>query len=378
MRRLLGLMKDVARSNFPGGVPYKLTYIVTEDCSCRCTVCRLWRSPAPGAGLDEIRELFRNNPHLSWINLSGGDVVERDDFCEIVQAAVESTRVYALDFPTAGQQPAEVERRVREVLRLPLPRLFVTVSLDGPEAIHDRLRGVRGAFTRGVETHERLSRIEDRRLAVYVGLTLSSANDSDPEQLTEALLREVPGLERDRLHFNIAHHAPHYYRNKASDRPDRQRTARFLEQERRRRRVPLHPFALLESSYWRLARSYLETGRSPLPCAALSSAAFVDPHLQLFPCATWDRPLLDLREVGYSLARAVEQARVQETRARAVAGDCPGCWTPCEAYPTLLANISRLPGALLSRPAGRSDHEEGRGPIVRELPPGLELEDGRG
>lgn len=348
MKRLAGFLFDIAAAQLGRKSPFKLTYVVTERCSCSCAICHLWQKPRGASPLADVERLFAHNPQLSWINLTGGDVVESDEFPAIARAAVRSTRVYALDFPTAGQMPELLEQRVRDVLALELPRLFVSVSLDGPEAVHDKLRGKPGAFQRALESIRRLRRLESPRLGVYAGLTLSSRNDADPAALVAALLREAPDLRRADLHFNLAHHAPHYYRNRAGDAPDPGRAAEFLASERRRRSIR-GAFDLLEHAYWRLAPHYLTTGRSPVTCSALASSAYVDPELRLYPCATWDRPLVDLREVDYSLARALALAGVRAARAEAVAARCPGCWTPCEAYPALLTGLPAATRALLRR-----------------------------
>ena len=41
MRRLLGFTSDLVRGSLGRAVPFKLTYIVTDECSCRCAVCTL-------------------------------------------------------------------------------------------------------------------------------------------------------------------------------------------------------------------------------------------------------------------------------------------------------------------------------------------------
>jgi hypothetical protein len=219
--RALRFFADLASAQVRSKAPFKLTYVVTDDCSCRCAICALWQAPRSGAPLEDIERLFTANPELAWINLSGGDVVERDDFEAIVAAAVERTRVYVLDFPTAGQHPERVERAVRSVLALPLPRLVVTVSIDGPKELHDRLRGTPGAFERARETFMRLSALRGERFDVFVGMTFSSRNDAAPAALVDATLAQLPGVERSRLHFNLAHHAPHYYRKPRGRHPRR-------------------------------------------------------------------------------------------------------------------------------------------------------------
>lgn len=345
--------------------PFKLTYIVTDECSCRCAICHLWKDPRAGASLAEIEALFAANPWLSWINLSGGEVVERDDFAAIVEAAISRTRCAAIDFPTAGQSPDRVVAGARAALDAGAPRLFVTISIDGPPDVHDSLRGTPGAFARARETIAALRLLRDRRLAIAVGLTFSSRNSADPERTVSGLLAAAPELKRDDLHFNLAHHAPHYYRNRVGDRPDESMTPAlraFFTGEGKRRGIPSSPLAALERVYWRLADDYLRNGRTPLSCTALASSVYVDPNLTVYPCATWDHPLGNLRDFGYSLERLLAQARVEEARRRAGALDCPNCWTPCEAYPTIL---SRPIAALRSHSAASSIEPRAEPPAWR-------------
>lgn len=356
MKRLLGFARDLLRGHaLERGTPapFKLTFVVTDECSCRCAICLLWKAPRRGPPTDEIDALFRANPQLSWINLSGGEVAERPDFPAIVDSAVRHTRVAALDFPTAGQRPDAVVSAVKAALRTELPRLFVTVSIDGPPALHDALRGTPHAFQRAIETIDGLRALADSRLAVYVGLTFSSRNDVDPERVVADLLSAAPRLRREDLHFNVAHHSPHYYRNRPGDSPDPTRIARFLRSESERRSRAFRSFDWLERAYWQLASDFLTTGRTPLPCSALHASAYVDPDLMVYPCATWDHPLGNLRDHGLSLSTLLSRTEALAARADARALRCPNCFTPCEAYPMMLTQRVATIEALL-RSAGQT------------------------
>lgn len=351
MKRLLGFARDLLRGHaLDRGVPapFKLTFVVTDECSCRCAICLLWKAPRRGPTTSEIEALFRSNPQLSWINLSGGEVAERTDFGAIVEAAVRHTRVAALDFPTAGQRPDAVVSAVQSALRTELPRLFVTVSIDGPPTLHDALRGTPHAFERAIDTIDRLRAIDDPRLAVYVGLTFSSRNDADPEQVVTDLLAAAPRLRREDLHFNVAHHSPHYYRNRPGDSPDATRVASFLRTESERRARSIRPFDWLERAYWQLAADFLTTGRTPMPCSALGASAYVDPDLTVYPCATWDHPLGNLRDHGLSLSTLLARTEARAARSDARSLRCPNCFTPCEAYPMMLTQRAATLEALLA------------------------------
>lgn len=334
-RRAFALLRSLWRpARRPG--PFKLTLQVTDGCSLRCAICSLWKAPRPDPPLADLEALFAANPPITWLNLTGGEAFERSDFLGIAEAAVRSTDVALLNVPTAGQRPDDIEAKTRALLDLPFVRIGITVSLDGPREVHDRLRGRPGAFDRAVETLSRLRALGGRRLTVRAGLTLSSRNDADPERLVAGLLADAAILRPSDLHFNLAHHAPHYYRNRPQDGPDTERAAAFLERWARRPAAWLDPLAALERRYRRLARSYLATGRSPVPCTALAGSVFVDSALHLFPCIGWDLPIADLRRFDFSIERALARPIAAEARRAADEGRCPGCWTPCEAFPALL------------------------------------------
>ncbi len=98
----------------------------------------------------------------------------------------------------------------------------------------------------------------------------------------------------------------------------------------------------LEDRYQALISKYYETGKSPLPCTALSSSCFVDAYWNLYPCSIWDEKVGNLRENGVRSARALGRATgAGELREDVVGERCSHCWTPCEAYPTILGNLAR-------------------------------------
>ena len=110
-------------------------------CNCRCVMCDIWK-------IREVREITDTDlaPHVSgmtelgvkWIVLSGGEPLMHSDLpalCGMLRR--EGIRLTLL---TAG---LSIEEHA-----LSITRLFddVIVSIDGPIEVHDRIRGVPGAF----------------------------------------------------------------------------------------------------------------------------------------------------------------------------------------------------------------------------------------
>jgi len=134
-RRYLALIRAVARARRAPFDPFKLTWILTERCSLRCATCHLWAGePRGGPTLETVRAVLSHNQHLTWLNLSGGDLVERPDAPALLAAVAEALPDLALlDFPTAGQDTAATLAALRPLLDSEVPRIVVTVSLDGPD-----------------------------------------------------------------------------------------------------------------------------------------------------------------------------------------------------------------------------------------------------
>jgi radical SAM protein with 4Fe4S-binding SPASM domain len=171
-------------------------------------------------------------------------------------------------------------------------------------------------------------------------MTLSSFNQGRIFETFESVRERVPDAALRELHVNVAQESAHYYQNEGMGRAGEDATRELAEfVERRGRR--LHPVAFLERRYQELVPGFLASGRTPLPCKALASSVFVDATWNVFPCSMFDRPLGNLRENGFDLD-ALWRAESSRALQRDIAArKCPNCWTPCEAYQTILGNLFR-------------------------------------
>ncbi len=343
MRPLLTLGARALRSNFGRGPrPFKLTLIVTFACDTRCKMCNIWQRPKDGVmTIDEVSRFFERNPYFSWVNLSGGEIFTRPDAAELIEAVVAgSPDLYLMDFPTTGQQTDSVVAGVERALATRLPKLLVTVSLDGPREVHEEIRGREGAFDHAIATFRRLRTLRSKRFDVFLGMTLSTFNRGALFDTIEAVRAEIPDVELDEFHVNVAQVSSHYYDNEGLNPTDDACLAdvdRFLEQKGHR----FHPVAWLERRYQRLTRGFVASGKTPLPCKALASSVFIDPRWRVFPCSMYDAPLGSLRDRDFDLVGLWAEERTTALQREIAEGRCPNCWTPCEAYQTILGNLLR-------------------------------------
>ena len=320
--------------------PLKINLCLTYWCQYRCKTCNIWqRKPVDELGTDELLSFVAKNTATSWLDVTGGEIFLRPDVGDILLAIVRQWRRLALlHFPTNGfltdRIAATVERLAAE-RRVPI---IVTVSLDGDEKLNDEIRGIRGGFRRQIATFEALRRIGGVR--PVFGFTLSRYNVGHVEETYEAVRSHVPGLTIADFHLNVAQRSSHYYGTDdlndftASAADIRRALAWYVE----KRGVPRSPSTWLESRYLKLLDDYVATARTPMPCHALRSSCFIDPWGTVYPCITYARPLGSLRETGMDLAPIWSREQTSRVQGEIWEGDCPQCWTACEAYQTLLGN----------------------------------------
>ncbi|RYZ67481.1 MAG: radical SAM protein, partial [Proteobacteria bacterium] len=98
----------------------------------------------------------------------------------------------------------------------------------------------------------------------------------------------------------------------------------------------LSPFAIIERRFQKKALEFIETQKTPLPCSALKSSVYLSEKGDVYPCTIWGRKLGSIRETGYDLRSVLKQQLSRDTRSSIKAGNCPQCWTPCEAYPSIM------------------------------------------
>lgn len=134
------------------GLPTNLSLCLTYRCNLKCVMCRQNRDTPAGYGgktwydpgkelpidvwVDLLRQVEKFHP---WLYVTGGECTLYPHFRELVTEA--KARKLLVQVQTNGTLLAKhAEFLVESGVEI------VTISLDGPREIHDRIRGVSGTF----------------------------------------------------------------------------------------------------------------------------------------------------------------------------------------------------------------------------------------
>lgn len=300
----------------------------------------------------QLDTLFASVPDLRWLDLTGGEVVARADIADIARSIHRRLpKLALLHFPTGGWFTDKTVAAAKVMRREGGPRLVITVSVDGPPALHDRIRGVSGAWDRAIKT---LLALRAEGFETYPGMTLQAVdrngerwgNVAAIDATVAALAQVLPGFRHRDLHVNVAHSSEHYFANtqlgeapvNRVDATDRADVAAAIAAFARRKGAPHDPISLIEAAYLAMLPAHFRHGRSPIPCRSGELSAYISPAGEVFACTIDPRPIGELSDHGWSLARLWDTQRRKDLATDVRGGACVGCWTPCEAYQTLLAS----------------------------------------
>lgn len=334
------------RDNFaPLGRPYKLTFSITYWCQSRCLTCNIWEiKPKNELTLQEIAEFAQKNNYFKWVEITGGEPFLRSDIVEIVRAFRDSCRdLYVLTMPTNSLCSYDiVMKRLEEILAMGIPKVSVTISLDGYRELHDKIRGVVGNFDKAMRIAKGLRELQKkyRNLFFVFGYTMSKFNEGELGKTVLEVMKEIPGVTYNDFHVNVGQISDIYYSNTGLDlRADRNIIEAEVRELIQKRNFEIGAIPMIEGVFLNKMVEYIKTGETPMRSKSLDASLFMDSYGNVYPSIMWGRKVGSIRETGYDLMPIWHGAEAEEVRKLIKEGKEPKAWTACEAYQAIVGNI---------------------------------------
>lgn len=317
--------------------PYKLSLLVSKGCNLHCQICSLWKNENVTLSLEEVRRLWAAFPvKPCWVNISGGEPMLNRELEAMLGFFVDMGRPLLITLTTNGFiDSAPMIRRVLERNRW--CALYVSLSMDGDEPVHDRARGRERSFAQASATYQHLRELEPTHPMLKVGIstTISRVNHEQILPFIRRTLEHCPALT-----VNLSQGSA-YYQNSAGERFERLPAARLASLLREvQRALPRRSLdSILRLSFLEMAIQHLEGRYRPIPCTSYIHNVLVTADLELMDCTVRFRPW---RGAALSRAERLEwvsrtiaapAARIAAIRREVRSSGCEqGCHSPCEKY----------------------------------------------
>ncbi len=323
--------------------PSKLNFTVTSFCNSRCTTCNIWKNPLSKEELtlSEIEKVFQNLPDtICWLSLTGGEPTSRADLADIFKAAIKNIpHLSLIGMPTNGIYQSRIVALAQEIMKIKNhPKIIITFSIDGFEEIHDVVRGVPGGFKRTWDTYTKVKELvkSDNNFVAGIETTISSKNVDTVFPFVQKLVSEKHSVS-----LTFAHEA-YLYRTVAGEGVsgvvprDISQIRKIIDFFSKKFRW-WHPQDIIEKTYLHNVPNYLASPHEKVvPCMSLISTISMDAFGRITPCLMWGKKLGSLRENNYDINVIYHSNLSDETRKEIADNKCPNCWTPCEAYQSVL------------------------------------------
>ncbi len=300
---------------------------VTDICDARCVMCNIWKNQLSGDSFLSP-DLLRSVKPISSVSFAGGEPFLHEQIIDIVKVVHDNNPKAKIIFSSNGFQTEEIVAKMQEIMAIH-PNLQVTISLDGVGTVHDRIRGIPGAWDKVNRTFDRLGEIGLRRK--NFGFTITADNFASlPDVYAHAKKKGAMlsiGVAQDSKYLNVE--VPHInmekvfpYLNPIVD--DLLRSWR--------------PFDWARAFFLYGILRYIETDRRPIVCDALSNQFMIDQTGTVYSChpimlsagSLKDKPLQDL----------LTGDKADGLRSQCEA--CHACWEVCTARSGMRGHLLRL------------------------------------
>jgi MoaA/NifB/PqqE/SkfB family radical SAM enzyme len=339
--------------------PREAVIAVTLGCNSRCKTCDIWMiRPEGEMQPEDYRRLPRSLRHL---NVSGGEPFLRDDLPDIIRVMHEVTPSARVVFSTNGILPDRIVGGMREIRKI-VPEAAVRISIDGIGEAHDETRGVPGNYDKCLETMEKLRGIGVKDLGVSA--TASQHNPGEVARVQELALEL--GVE---FVVGVAHSSPTYFGDQVQSSANPESTARELTQIRDRELGSWSVKKWFRAYFTDGLIDQLEGRPRRMPCYAIETHFYLDPHGNVYPCNAREEQLGNLLEHTYEELVERNQELLEDVRR------CHDCWMSCTVSPGLrqhpwkaalwvaAAKLKGAPDRLPLRPAEGTLPGRGQGQI---------------
>lgn len=328
---------------------------VTYKCDSRCSHCNIWanylqqpETASQEMTLAEFERFLDKNPQLIQVTTTGGEPFNRDDIVEFWLAL--DRRGHRTSCATNAIETDGIIERESFLLSHLSGRYLrhFGVSLDGVEAVHDRMRGIPGNFA-GAWRLFQWARQQERRYPFYraeISTTLTAANYREFPALVEWLVKE--GVPANKIAFIGALPSAHYYRNEKTCKPvtARDELAGIIEELKRK-----HP-GFGQNYFTESHLQWLRDPTSGVTCMAGTAFGYIDPYWNVYPCLVLNRKLGNLRECGFDVRKLWRSPAARQFRAELVVKPCTLCLNECNRWNSMRATLGGL-SKIVWRQAGK-------------------------
>ena len=140
----INVVSRVIKSIFLKQKPNYAIIYIDGRCNMHCGFCihaAVDARKTPIMNADQWGQIFRNAKSLIHLTITGGEPFLRKDFVEILDNILKKNKIPQVSINTNGFYIDRIKKFIPELIEKHKNTEFtLSISLDGPEEIHDKVR----------------------------------------------------------------------------------------------------------------------------------------------------------------------------------------------------------------------------------------------
>jgi sulfatase maturation enzyme AslB (radical SAM superfamily) len=152
----INVINRIAKSILLNQKPNYAIIYIDGRCNMHCGFCihaAVDARKTPILSSEKWGSYFRNAKSLMHLTITGGEPFLRKDFFDIIDKILQKNNIPQVSINTNGFYIDRIKDFIpRLVEKYTNTEFTLSISLDGPEEIHDKVRVFKGAYKRALET----------------------------------------------------------------------------------------------------------------------------------------------------------------------------------------------------------------------------------
>ena len=158
---------------------------VTNNCNFRCQHCFIDFSPKKDLKLEEYQKLGKDVGDLFWLDIAGGEPFLRNDLAQIIA----SFNAKVIQIPSNGSLPERMRKQITLLRQLTKAEIVISLSIDGLEERHDKIRKQKGSYKQLWQTFDILKQMG---VSIKINTVLNQENAEEIIELMEEVRAKSP------------------------------------------------------------------------------------------------------------------------------------------------------------------------------------------
>ena len=162
------------------------TYEITYRCNLKCKMCYLWGEKSEEStqknilhnvhnelNINELQNILipqLKRMHVKAVKITGGEPLIRKDIFEVIKL-FRSENFKCRMISNLSIQP---EKNAKKLVESGLEG--INVSIDGPKEVHDKIRGVIGAYSKTTDTLKAITKLKNEKPIIRLNCVISAMN----------------------------------------------------------------------------------------------------------------------------------------------------------------------------------------------------------